>query len=229
MKCMVLIKKTLKNWLGTLSFQTYRKSSVKLYGYHDLLLKTYFEISDTGNLQLLVINGKPTEEQLLEAWEDVIRISGEKSGSYRYNSYLTLIREYGKLTAKHLMVSNRLIKLTYQHSDEDVAEVASMGYFIDDSDNVVYAASLEAAKRAASDLTTKMEMKRKEILRRFGGKSSKSEKEKTFIETVTQLKFELGKASILMIINPDTLTLSEFTDLNRMLKEKHTAEAETNA
>jgi hypothetical protein len=52
-------------------------SRTKFYGYDDITLKLYTEISESGDLSRLVIRGNPTPEERFEAWEQIVSKNSE--------------------------------------------------------------------------------------------------------------------------------------------------------
>lgn len=179
-------------------------------------------------MSLLIISGNPSEDQLLEAWENIIKISYERNGDNRYNSYLILLKSYALLLEKHTTVVAHLLKLTlhlisnsYPIDFNSIKEVKRLGYNVDIYTPELFAETLEFAKERASGLITKYESRRKEMLKNYGGTTEGKAKSASFIDVVASLKYALGRAQILIVIDHDKLTLAEFNKFKSMLpKEK---------
>lgn len=208
---------TLKNLQDNTHSQTSKPSSVVLYGYGDILLKKYIEIANTGNLELLIVSGKPSNEELSEAWESIIAENGKVSNDNQYNIYQNLIQDYALLIAQQTVVSACLEMLWWKVDFDLIEEVRSRGYKIDTATALTYKNSLESGKHKCSNLITKAESKRKDIERQFGAKDDKQRKEHTYDEVIGFLELALDRT----IMDAETLTLAKYNILKKGAEQRH--------
>src|SRR5687768_7537487 len=82
------------------------------FGYSNVPLKVYMEVAATGNHRLLAINPKASEEELMEAWESIVKHNGIKSNdSAGLESYKRESISYCKLLARFNYVRASLLLL----------------------------------------------------------------------------------------------------------------------
>lgn len=75
--------------------------SLKLFlTIHDLPLHKFIEAIVDGNLYSLIIAGQPTQEQLQEAWANILQQYTEASGNAEYKMYVFNIKQIALLTIK---------------------------------------------------------------------------------------------------------------------------------
>ena len=106
------------------------------YKYEDILLKTYMEISETGNLNLLVKYPKTTvnQEALTVRWEQIVSKNSEQvNGGYslffsNYKAYATLMSRFIQVKAAIQMAS---VKHPIQKDDPVILLLQEKGYKID--------------------------------------------------------------------------------------------------
>lgn len=220
MKYSGLINKIFPNWGANTSSQTSKTTSGVLFNYGNIPLKTYIEIAGNGLLEMLIVSGKPTDEELVEAWELIIQKNGENSGENRYDAYMQLVKAHSEIIAKQTTVAILLEILWWQNPPlmRYVTEVRNEGYRIDTANSEAYKKSIEAAKRKCSGLKTRAEMARKEIQRQFKPTEG-GQKDYSFEEIVASLRLDLGKAQILVIIDGEKLTLSEYNTYRKAIRE----------
>jgi hypothetical protein len=185
------------------------------------LLKTYIEIATSGDLSLLIISGDHSKNDLVERWEQIIHENGTKNGDRHFQIYFQLLKAYSELIAEHTIVACYLTLMTFDINFEWINEVRNRGYSIDTTTSESYAKTLLAAKRKVTNLNTRAEMKRKEIERTYP--PSKEGEELTYEEVVGKLELALGEVKILVVIDPEKLTLAKYNILKEGIKKKHQA------
>lgn len=216
MKSLDLIEKTLKKSQEFIRSKTSKTSFVKLFEYGNILLKTYVEIATSGDLKGLIVSGSPTQDELVERWEQIIQDNGKHNGDFHYDTYFQLLQGYSQLLAQHTIINCHLLKMTFVIDWESIEAVRAEGYKINTSTSESYADSLSNAKRKASNLITRYEMKRKEIERIYGGKA---ETKAVGIEEI------LGNLEFLMdspgSLDAEKITLAKYNTLKKLYQEKN--------
>ncbi len=219
MKYLEQTKQTQKNLQENTPSQTFKDSSVVLFEYGNILLKKYIEIANTGNLELLVVSGKASQEELSERWELIIAENGKVSNDNQYNIYQSLMYDYGLLIAQQTVVATCLEILTWKVDFEVIEEVRSRGYKIDTT-QLGYAKSLSSAKSKCRNLITKAESKRKDINRQFGKddeESKKNARQYSYDEIIGFLELALDRT----IMDAETLTLAKYNVLKKGAQDRH--------
>lgn len=196
-----------------MSFRESRNSSGKLFTYNDILLRTYIDISTTGNLEPLIIEGRSNREELLQAWEEIVRENGERNGDRSYSSYFRLLKGYGVLLATYSVVKISLLKLAVSPVDcEVVFDLRRRGYQINMSDNTVYAESIRVGLRKVDNLITRIRMKKSELEAQFAVQEKGTPI--GFEEIIAKITSGLG------FVVQDNITLARYNEYKKILKEK---------
>lgn len=197
-------------------------SSFECYKYGNILLRTYLEIAQGGDLKLLIISGKPSSETLIEAWEDIIKKNGKNNNGDQYDLYFGLLKGYAELIARHTIVSVQLEILFYKVDFKIIEEVRQAGYPIETTP-ANYASSLATARRKIKDLITKSEMKRKAI-ERLVGPVDKEANVISYEEIIGNLELSLDRT----VMDSETLTLAKYNVLKRGIEERRKAHERAN-
>lgn len=193
----------------------YRNISKRCYTYSDILLKTFIEISNTGNLGLLLKKGKTRPEILAEVWEGIITENSKANNISDFNNNISELKSYHYLSNEFLFIRATLIKLLMDANDEDIKELRKRGYFISE-DQEKYFDSVLMALRKCDNLKTKIEMKRKELER--NNKSSDKSGKVEYVDLIASLEMSLGRQV------EDNITLSKYNSLCKFAKRKHEQE-----
>jgi hypothetical protein len=204
---------------------TSKDTSVVLYDYGNILLRTYVEIANDGLIERLIIKGRPTSEELEEQWEKIIDENGKHSKDNSYSIYQTLIYDYGCLIATQTVVSVCLemleFNLKYKRPiDFDIVEeVRNRGYKIETTP-LAFEKTLNSAKSKCKNLVTKLESKQKEIDRQFKDKGASH----TYDEVIGFLELALDRT----VMDGDTITLAKYNVLKKGAELKNKARGATN-
>lgn len=172
------------------------------------------EIAATGRMDRLVISGKATADECLQAWEEIIRLNSRALGDYQYDSYFQLLKGYALLIAEYTIVKSSFISLALEIEWERIVEVRKRGYVVDTSNNEMYCKSIVAGLRRVDNLITKATMKRNELEKEFGG-NGKLVQPVTYQAVLASLNVSLG-----FCVN-ENLTLSAFNEYKKIIKEKN--------
>lgn len=223
MKSSASTEKTSETTVENISFQTSKNSSVKLYDYGNILLRTYIEIATKGDFSLLIISGTPSAEELIQRWESIVRQNSKGNGDHRYDAYFELLKGYGEITGAYTITSIQLEILFYKIDWKIIEEVRQAGYKIETDSSEVYAKSIHAARRKIANLITRSEMKRKEIERQFGGKQEDVGAQ-TYEEIIGMLELALDRT----IMDAETLTLAKYNVLKKGVEDRRKAHERAN-
>ena len=136
-----------------------RRSTGVLYTYDSIPLTLYLEIAQTGNTDLLVISGTPTEKEIQSTWDEITRLNSNSTG--RTNHQLDNIKDYVRAVVKVSGIAGKHPAIAFMWDDEALLYLASNGYRIDTSSNTAYRESLKSAQRKAANVLTKIESKYK--------------------------------------------------------------------
>lgn len=181
------------------------------------MLKTYLDIAETGAFEFLIKSGKPTSEQLVDRWEEIVKENSRHSEGDQYDAYFSLYKGYNEIIAGHTVISTCLELLWWKVDFNIIGEVRERGYPIDTTSSKAYRKSLESAIRKSSNLKTKAEMKRKEIERRFSGKEQKTS---GYWEIIGNLELGLERS---VTDSPETFTLAKYNELKKGVNERRKA------
>jgi len=187
-------------------------SRTKFYGYDDITLKLYTEISESGDLSRLVIRGNPTPEERFEAWEQIVSKNSELNGGtystyfYTYQSYLKLINDYYLVKALIIAAS---IKNDLTKSDEIFDQLRNKGFRVNTTNDQTLKESLLAISRSSENLVTRIKMKKNEMDKYGGGKKI----------GFTTLIANLSVAMAPVVISED-IKLSLYNEYCKIIRER---------
>lgn len=192
----------------------FKQKSATFYTYENVPLKLYLEVANTGNLELLVIKGKARHEQCIAAIEAIMIESERKTGNALISRYMTMSKVYLSLIAEYTFMRASIIICILRgwlYIDWEHLSSVKKKYNISTTSASAYMQSLRTALNSCNNLLTKAEMQRKEIERI---KPSGEEKQKSFYEIIASLSSALG------FTVPETITLSQYNEYGRVLKER---------
>lgn len=162
---------------------------------------------------MLIISGSPGKDELIEAWEQIIRDNSSKTGDLNYDAYFQLLKGYAEVINEHTLVLCYLTLMTYSINFEWIEAVREKGYRIDTHSSAAYAKTLQSAKGKAGNLKTKAEMRRKEIDRRFSAKEGPT---LSYEEIIGNLELALERT----ILDSENLTLAKYNVLKKGVEKK---------
>jgi hypothetical protein len=164
-----------------------------------------------------VKEGKASEVECLEAWENLVRKQEKETGSNQFNTFLSLLKGYASLLNDHTVIRACLIHLMFAPVDWEVIQTLSKkGYEIDTTDRNSVVQSCQAGLQRCENLVTKATMKQKELQRMFHGREQKGEAQ-SFESVMAHLIAAMG-----FHINED-LTLARYNEYQKILKAKQKA------
>jgi hypothetical protein len=184
------------------------------YDYEDLLLKTFFDIIKTGDLNLLKKDKKRiVGTNLEEIWESIIKRHNDNNGNFDFNNYVDAIRSYAYLLSEYMIIKACLLKLSMKLNYDVVIELNERGYVIDYTTPQRFRETLQAANSRSNNLVTKIISKQKEI-EKYGTKGGKGAP-LTFAKALMDLSGALGYSI------PRDITLAEFDEGKKLIKKRH--------
>lgn len=203
------VKKLLSNIYGLKLLTT----TPILLNYDNILLKTYFDIAETGNFNLLVIKGKPSIELLLDCWEEIVRRNDKDVGSNKYERTFKMHKAIAKMYFNYLYIRTLLLKLYLEFDATLIEELKKEGYVINKSN---YYESIVAALNKTNHVITKLTSKRNEL------KEIKSNDAKQTKITFNRMIAELSVRLAPTVIHQD-ITLSLYNEYIKIAKAKKTS------
>lgn len=189
-----------------------RPSTAGLYTYDSIPLTLYLEVAQTGNTDLIVISGNPTQKEIDAAWEEITRLNSNSTG--KTNDNLDNIKDYSRLLSKYIAVQASILQLYLCVDEESILFLASNGYKIDTSSNTAYRDTLKSAQRKAANVVTKIESKYKEIMASVQ-QMDPDAPAKSGIETMlASVSAALGFAV------DSSVTLARFNEYSKIIKKR---------
>lgn len=181
------------------------------FKYDDIPLKTYLDVVESGDFNLIVTGGQVDREGLVKAWEKIVEDNSKATGIVSYGTYKTLLISYAKLIADYNIVKAQLVKLMYVVDDPSITELGKKGYKIDTSSTLRYTESITAALHRSDNIITRIQVKQKDLERFI--KSSESGRKVTYEELMANLNSSIGFAE-------GGVTLARYNEYQRILKRK---------
>lgn len=190
----------------------YKRTTTIFWRYHNIALTLYLEIVRTENLDLLVVEGSPSDDELATVWEEIVKINSEANGT-NVSDYEDDLKTYAKLLSDYELVRLTLIELTFIVDDSLIAFLESKGYKIDRSTATTYRESLTRASQRSRNIITKLRTKYNEIkeFERDRGKGKIVTIEEILANISAEMKFHVGL----------DITLARFNEYKKIIKRKN--------
>lgn len=204
------MKQALRN-TGKKLNQKSKISSTSFYHHENIPLKLYLEIAGSNEYQRLVISGKATDHECLQAWERIIQKNYEVNGGFDYLNYKDTLQAYGRLVAEYNLIRCYLIKLVFMVDNDYIAFLSERGYKIKTTNSIEYAESINACLIRSENLITRITMKAnelKEYIKESSGEVT------TFEGIMAGLSMALGFEV------KDDITLLRFNEYKKLINKK---------
>lgn len=194
--------------------QRFRTTTIVLYTYDNILLTTYQEIAQTGNLGLLIITGKASEKDLTSQWEKIVQQNGRTNG-YDADGYHENVKDYVRLLSTYQAVQASLLQLFISVDDEAILFLESKGYRIDKSSNAKFFQSIQNGLQKCKNVISKIKSKHLTITQYLKENKEKETPLKTSVEEMlanisTSIGFSVG---------PD-VTLARFNEYTKIIRKR---------
>lgn len=171
------------------------------------------EIAQTGNTDLLVITGNPSDKELQDAWEAIVKRNSQGHGET--GNYMDNIKDYARLLADYGMVKASLLQLMLVVDDECIAFLDSKGYRIDKSTATSYRESIQSAMQKCKNVNTKLASKHNQIMRFI----EENKNNTTPLKTSAESMLAQVSAAIGFSVGIDT-TLARYNEYCKIIKKK---------
>jgi hypothetical protein len=204
------IKQALRNTAKKLSRKS-KPTLVNFYHHENIPLKLYLEIAASNDYKRLVISGKATDQERLQAWERIIQKNYEVNGGFDYLNYKDTLQAYGRLVAEYNLIRCYLIKLVFLVDNDYIAFLGERGYKIKTANSIEYAESINACLIRSENLITRITMKAnelKEYIKESSGEVT------TFEGIMAGLSMSLGFEI------KDDITLLRFNEYKKLITKK---------
>jgi hypothetical protein len=196
-----------------LSRKTSRNTTkVQLYGYDDIRLKLYMDISSSGDYSRLVVKGSASHDICFQAWEEIVKRNNEANQNFEYSSYIDASQSYALLIADYNVIKACLCYLVIAIDDFVIGVLKEKGYDIDTSGQKKFEESLYLAQRKSDNLLTKIKMRQNEMVAIH---DSGSKKEITFDDAIAALE------AMLHFRIDDDIKLSRYNAHMLRLRKQH--------
>lgn len=128
------------------------------------MLRIFFEITETGNVELLIIdNAKVDKKDLIEIWENIIIEYSKLDGNQQVQDVMDKGDELYRQAALYCWIKAMLIYLVGAYKQEYVDSLNELGYNIDTSSRIEKIKSIQKNDRRANNISTRMQIIQKEI------------------------------------------------------------------
>lgn len=184
-----------------------------------LLLRIFFEISETGNLELLIIDddAKVDKKILVETWENIVIEYAKIDGNHQVQDVMDKGDELYRQAALYCEIKAMLLYLVGAHKQEYVDRLNELGYNIETKSREDLIKSIQRNDRRANNISTRMQIIQKEI-----ESYSEGGKKSSFDAAMSFLGLNLPHT-------PDeNITVSRFLAYKKQINERNTAKRANN-
>jgi len=126
----------------------------------DLPLKIFFEIAETGNVQLL---GKDKVENLVDRWETIVNEYSEKDDNKAMQNVINKNDELYKQAAMYCEIKGMLLYLVGADKQEYIDRLRQLGYKIETSTREAKIQSIKTNDTRSNHISTRMQIISSEI------------------------------------------------------------------
>lgn len=176
-----------------------------------LPLRIFFEITDTGNVQLLIIdNAEIAKKILIETWENIVIEYAKIDGNQQVQDVIDKGDEIYRQAALYCEIKGMLLYLFGAENQEYVDRLNQLGYKIDISSRVKKLNSIKQNERRANHISTRMQIIKKEI-----ESYSDGSKKGSFDDAMSFLGLNLPH------VPDENITVSRFLAYKKMIHERN--------
>lgn len=177
------------------------------------------EIAQTSNVDLLVISGMPTEKEIQDCWEIIVKRNSEQNG-LRVDDHFDNIKTYGRLLHDYILVKLSLMQLMMVVDDDAIMFVESKGYkitTIGPNVNDAYRESIQAAMQKCKNIITKLKTRYNQIQQVQKGHEEGKKVQSSIEEILANLSAAMGYSI------DNYITLARYNEYKNILKRKEEA------
>ena len=179
-----------------------------------LPLRIFFEISETGNVELLIINNAEIAKKILiETWENIVIEYAKIDGNQQVKDVIDKGDEIYRQAALYCEIKGMLLYLVGADKQEYVDRLNELGYIIDITDHKKKIESIQNNDRRANHISTRMQIIQNEINSYSTGKKA------SFDSVMAWLSSQLG-------FEPkEDLTVLRYLEYKKQIDERQKARA----
>lgn len=176
----------------------------------ELPLKRFIKVSVTSDLRHLTISGRPTKEQLEQAWQDILEDYASQTKSTTHKAYLNALKEIAQLKTKIFVIQETIQRMAERPNEGFAELLRSLGFRFtyNPEDREQYQKDLKLTVSQSKTMLIRIAQREKDL--------------ESFIEhkDITELDYEdllseMGKFQGYRL-DPKIITVSEFISiLNR--------------
>ena len=175
-----------------------------------LPLRIFFEITDTGNVQLLIIdNAEIAKKILIETWENIVIEYAKIDGNQQVQDVIDKGDEIYRQAALYCEIKGMLLYLFGAENQEYVDRLNELGYKIDTNSRIKKIKSIEQNGKRANNISTRMQIIQKEIESYGEGKKG------TFDDAMSFLGLNLPH------VPDENITVSRFLAYKKQIYGRH--------
>lgn len=174
-----------------------------------LPLKIFFEIAETENVELLLIdNAKKDKEILIETWENIVKEYAKLDNNYNVQDVFDKNEQIAILAAQYIEINAMLLYLKEVKFRQDyVLRLRELGYKIKEDD---YISGIESNMIKVNHIGTKIKFLQNDI-EKFKTGNNKSSFDQCLAWISANLNFW----------PPDDITVARYLELKKQIDERN--------
>lgn len=174
-----------------------------------LPLRIFFEVTESGNVDLLIIdNAKIDKKILVETWEDIVLEYAKLDGNQQVQDVMDKGDELYRQAALYCEIKGMLLYLAGADKQEYVDRLNELGYNINTESRESKIECIQKNDRRANSISTRMQIIQKEI-EGYGDGSKKS----SFDSAMSFLGLNLSH------IPDENITVARFLSYKKQINE----------
>jgi len=183
---------------------------MKLYdNLNILLLKTFFEITETGNLTLLIMEGEVNNEILSETWENILREYAKRDSNWTLKNAFETSDEIYYKTAEFCEIQGMLLYLIGAEKQEYIDRLNELGYPITGKNRVEMVQSIQRNHQRSRNISTQIQTLKADITNNTNGKPA------SFDSVMAYLAANLG-------FEPnENITVGRYLEYKKIIRERN--------
>lgn len=172
----------------------------------ELPLKVFFQIAETGDLNLLIIEGEEDLVILTDAWEEILIEYSKLDKNMGLMNVMEQREQLFKQAALFCEIKAMLLYLVGAYKQEFVDRLNELGYKIDKK-NIIQ--SIKRNDQKSNNISTRMQIIQKDIEKTSDGKKSSFDAAMSFI--ASELGFEPN----------ENLTVARYCEYKNRISERN--------
>jgi hypothetical protein len=174
----------------------------------ELPLRIFFEVAESGKVELLIIKGEVSKADLVKTWENIIEEYSKIDKNMAIRDVIEKKDEMFKQAALYCEIKGMLLYLLGAYKQEYVERLNELGYRINEDDRETFVKSIKTADSRANHISTRLQFLQKDL------EKHDTDEKSSFDAVIAWLSSQLG-----FEVNED-ITVLRYLEYKKQIKRR---------